>query len=333
MPTIAELNASAATIKAETVARANTATRVGQMFQDIISALSPVVSATVDHKSSVRVATTANITLSGTQTIDGVAVVADERVLVKNQTAPAENGPYVCKAGAWQRATDGDESAEVTSGLLVYVSEGTTNAETYWTLTTADPIVLGTTALTFEQAEASDVAAEDVSSSAGTAGTALDFSRRNHTHRLTQATLDAINTRRATFDTGPFEVNVPNNTILTLYSLNFASLPGQTVPFGATGSDAFGYADIIINEAGADDSGAGSECGCHIRQHWRRRNGGNVETVGLPQVISCSPVFTHLITFTDGNPALMRITKNSSYDSTLGVRVLGELQTRTLADP
>lgn len=102
-----------------------------------------------DFKESVRAATTANITLSGAQTIDGVSVVAGDRVLVKNQTTGADNGIYTASAGAWSRATDADTSAEVTSGLVVAVTEGTDNGDKVFLLTTNDPITLGTTALSF----------------------------------------------------------------------------------------------------------------------------------------------------------------------------------------
>lgn len=105
----------------------------------------------LDFKDSVRAATTANITLSGLQTIDGVALQAGNRVLVKNQTNAAENGIYVVSSGAWTRASDADSSSEVTSGMYVYVSEGTVNGATGWVLTTPDPITLGTTALNFTQ--------------------------------------------------------------------------------------------------------------------------------------------------------------------------------------
>jgi hypothetical protein len=105
----------------------------------------------LDWKGSTRAATTANITLSGAQTIDGVSVIAGDRVLVKNQTTGANNGIYVAAAGAWARATDADTSAEVTSGMMVPVTEGTDNGNTQWMLTTDDPITLGTTALTFTQ--------------------------------------------------------------------------------------------------------------------------------------------------------------------------------------
>lgn len=69
-------------------------------------------------------ATTANITLSAPQTIDGVAVIAGNRVLVKNQTTPSQNGIYIVAAGAWTRATDMDAAADVRY-TSVYVISGT----------------------------------------------------------------------------------------------------------------------------------------------------------------------------------------------------------------
>jgi hypothetical protein len=105
----------------------------------------------LDVKVSCRVATTANITLSGPQTIDGISVVAGDRVLVKNQTTAAQNGIYVCAAGAWTRATDADSDAEVTAGMFTFIEEGTTNADTGWVLSTNQPITVGTTSLAFTQ--------------------------------------------------------------------------------------------------------------------------------------------------------------------------------------
>lgn len=109
------------------------------------------VSQGLDIKSSVRAATTANITLSGTQTIDGVSLSAGNRVLVKNQSTGSENGIYVVATGAWSRATDADTNAEVTAGLFTFVEEGTDNQDSGWVLTTDGAITLGTTALVFTQ--------------------------------------------------------------------------------------------------------------------------------------------------------------------------------------
>lgn len=107
------------------------------------------VSAGLTWKKSVRAASTGNLTLSGEQTVDGVALSAGDRVLAKNQTAGAENGVYVVAAGAWSRASDADTADELESAA-VFVEEGTTNADSAWVMTTDNP-TLGTTALTWTQ--------------------------------------------------------------------------------------------------------------------------------------------------------------------------------------
>ena len=94
----------------------------------------------------VRNATTANITLSGEQTIDGVLTSAS-RILVKDQTAPAENGIYVTAAGAWARATDMDAAGEFLR-KSVYVTGGTVNAgRTFGCASTV--VTVGTDAVSF----------------------------------------------------------------------------------------------------------------------------------------------------------------------------------------
>jgi phage-related tail fiber protein len=104
----------------------------------------------LDSKQSVRAATTATVTLTGLKTVDGVALAAGDRVLVKNQTAAKENGLYVVATGAWSRARDAASNATVTSAMLVSVEQGTTQADTRWQLVTDGAIALGTTALTFQ---------------------------------------------------------------------------------------------------------------------------------------------------------------------------------------
>jgi phage-related tail fiber protein len=100
-------------------------------------------------KQVVRAATTANITLSGTQTIDGVSVIAGDRVLVKDQSTASGNGVYVVAAGAWSRAADSDSATELLGATYV-VTEGTANADRVY-LQTADNITVGTTSLAFIQ--------------------------------------------------------------------------------------------------------------------------------------------------------------------------------------
>lgn len=106
-----------------------------------------------DFKHSVLAATTANIALSGLQTIDGVPLTAGARVLVKNQITARDNGLYTVVPGAaWSRCDDANSSAKVTPGLLVLVEKGTVNSDSAWQLVTDAPITLGVTALSFEMA-------------------------------------------------------------------------------------------------------------------------------------------------------------------------------------
>lgn len=102
-------------------------------------------------KSSVRVATTGNIALNGTQTIDGVAVAVGDRVLVKDQSTASQNGIYTAGSAAWSRATDFDSSTEIQSGAYTFVEEGTKNHDSGWVLTTDGTITIGTTSLSFVQ--------------------------------------------------------------------------------------------------------------------------------------------------------------------------------------
>jgi len=76
-------------------------------------------------KTPVRCCTTGNVTLSGLQTIDGVALAAGDRVLVGSQSNEEENGIYVAKADNWTRALDLVSTADVVTGTLVYVASGT----------------------------------------------------------------------------------------------------------------------------------------------------------------------------------------------------------------
>ena len=104
----------------------------------------------LDAKASVVCATTANITLSGTQTIDGIAVVAGNRVLVKNQTASQDNGIYVASASTWARSADMNTWDEVPNSF-VFVETGTTQADTGWVCTANAGGTLGTTPITWTQ--------------------------------------------------------------------------------------------------------------------------------------------------------------------------------------
>ena len=108
----------------------------------------------LDIKDSVRVATTAAITIASDlgvgDAIDGVTLADGDRVLVKNQTDASQNGIYVAGSSP-VRSADANASSEVTSGMFCFVEEGTVNGDNGFVLTTNDPITLDTTDLTFTQ--------------------------------------------------------------------------------------------------------------------------------------------------------------------------------------
>jgi hypothetical protein len=101
-------------------------------------------------KKEVKAGTVSNITLFGTQTIDGIALIAGDRVLVKNQTTSSQNGIYVVATGSWARATDADTTGEI-EGATVMVRLGTVNNNTQWTNTNSNEPVIDTDDIAFGQ--------------------------------------------------------------------------------------------------------------------------------------------------------------------------------------
>ena len=107
-------------------------------------------------KAPVVVATTAAITLSAAQTINGVAVVAGDRVLVKDQASSIDNGIWVCAAGAWSRAKDFNGSMDGGQGTQVFAVGGTVAPLTMYRLTTANTVEIGTDNITWAIAWSAD---------------------------------------------------------------------------------------------------------------------------------------------------------------------------------
>lgn len=130
----------------------------------------------VAQKAPCAAATTANITLSGAQTIDAIAVAETTpatRVLVMHQTDGAENGVYDVKTTAWTRSEDFDGNRDVVTGTLISVVGGTASGGATYRLTTADPITIGTSLLTFVYANVSGITGTQVYASSYTAMDAL----------------------------------------------------------------------------------------------------------------------------------------------------------------
>lgn len=129
------------------------------------------VKQSLDIKDSVRAATTGNITiasdLNNGDTLDGVTLADGDRVLVKDQSTASENGIYIVGSSP-VRSADANVSAEVTSGMFCFVTEGTANGDNGYVLTTNDPITLDTTNLTFAQfSGAGQIVAGDALSKSG----------------------------------------------------------------------------------------------------------------------------------------------------------------------
>jgi hypothetical protein len=111
----------------------------------------------IDYKQATRVITVSDVTLAGgaPSQVDGVNLAEDDRVLVTGQNTASQNGLYFVSSvgtganGTWLRTTDGNENGEVQAGMIVMVTEGSLYHDTQWKLTTNNPIVIGTTALTF----------------------------------------------------------------------------------------------------------------------------------------------------------------------------------------
>ena len=111
--------------------------------------------AAISWKNEVRLASTANGTLASAfangSTVDSVALVTGDRILLKDQTTQTENGIYTVNvSGAPTRATDADSGSEI-SGAAVYVTNGTANQGTRWVCNVTGAITLGSTNLTFVQ--------------------------------------------------------------------------------------------------------------------------------------------------------------------------------------
>jgi hypothetical protein len=113
----------------------------------------------IDYKQAVRVVTTTNIVLAGSapNTVDGVSLAANNRILVTGQSTSSENGIYYVTTvgtgsnGTWERSIDTNSTGELLSGTIVMVTEGNVYKDTQWKLTTDDPITIGSTDLTFVQ--------------------------------------------------------------------------------------------------------------------------------------------------------------------------------------
>jgi hypothetical protein len=145
----------------------------------------------IDYKQAVRVISVTDITLSGgaPSQVDGVNVSTGDRILVNGQSTGSQNGIYEVQTvgsgsnGTWIRSSDTNVTGELEAGAIVMVTEGLTYADTQWKLTTNNPIIIGTTALTFEQNSAfafGNIFANGTAVLANSVGSTVTFSAGNN---------------------------------------------------------------------------------------------------------------------------------------------------------
>lgn len=199
-------------------------------------------------KDAVRAATTANITLSAPQTVDGVVLVAGNRVLVKNQTTGAENGLYLVAAAAWTRTVDADAPNEMAGGDFVFVQEGTTQADSGWVCTNDGAVTIGTTALTFAQFSG----AGQVLAGAGLTKTGNTIDVIGTSNRIL-VNADSI-------DIASTYVGQTSITTLGTIATGVWNGTGLTVPYGGTGVATIASNGVVYGNgtAAIGNTGAGT---------------------------------------------------------------------------
>jgi len=269
----------------------------------------------LDVKQSVRLASVAPVAIASAleagDSIDGVTLVAGDRVLLKDQSTASENGIYVAVdsgAGAASRATDADTSAEVTTGMFTFVSEGTVNADNGFVLTTNDAITLGTTGLTFVQF-----------SGAGqiTAGAGLTKSGN---------TLDVVGTAaRITVNDNSVDIAstyVGQSSITTLGTITTGIWNGTDVAVADGGSGASTAANARINLGIATSVGTATTFTPALARI--AKQGCAASASG-----TSSTTVTHLFNTTD---VIVQIYQNSTGETVVGdvVRTTADVVTVTL---
>jgi hypothetical protein len=212
----------------------------------------------IDYKQAVRAITVTNVTLSGgaPTPVDGVNLSAGDRVLVTGQSTSSQNGIYQVETvgsgsnGTWIRSVDTNATGELEAGTIVMVTEGTVYADSQWKLITDNPIVIGTTALTFEQNSAfafGNILANSTAVLATTVGSTVTFSPgsgiqitgNNTTKTVTieatgTATVDSISNGTSNVNVvssgGNVTVGVNGTNNVTVFGQNSTTFAANVLP-------------------------------------------------------------------------------------------------------
>jgi len=212
----------------------------------------------IDYKQTTRAVTTSNVTLSGgaPATVDGVSLTLRDRVLVTGQSTGSENGIYYVTSvgagsnGTWARSLDADTTGEVSAGMIIMVTEGTTYADTQWKLTTDDPITIGSTSLTFVRngnaAYGTVAVSGEDSIVADAIGDTLTVASGNNISLTTNASTDTLTV--AVSDTITATGNITGGNITTAGIGTFGTMTDGTVSF--TSGNISGVDELRIDQSG-----------------------------------------------------------------------------------
>jgi hypothetical protein len=214
----------------------------------------------IDYKQSVRAVTTSNVTLNGgaPAVVDGVSLSLNNRVLVTAQSIGSQNGIYSVTTvgsgtdGTWARSTDTNATGELLAGTIVMVTEGVTYADTQWKLTTNDPIVIGTTALTFVINILSQIGGGNTQiqyNNAGTMGASANLTW-NGTTLYTNGVISATGDIASAGNVAAANFNSTSADLAEKYTSDQAYPPGTVVVFG-------GSKEVTINDRDHDTAVAG----------------------------------------------------------------------------
>jgi hypothetical protein len=198
----------------------------------------------IDYKQSVRAVTTATVTLNGgaPATVDGVALSLNNRILVTAQTNASQNGIYYVTTvgsgtdGTWERSADTNATGELLAGTIVMVTEGLTYADTQWKLTTNDPIVIGTTPLTFVINILSQIGGGNTQiqyNNAGTMGASPNLTW-NGTTLYTNGVISATGDIVSAGNVSALNFNSTSADLAEKYTSDQAYTPGTVLVFGGT---------------------------------------------------------------------------------------------------
>jgi len=205
----------------------------------------------LDPKQSVRVATTTAGTLGTSfangQTVDGVVLATGNRILIKDQAAPADNGIYTVNAsGAPTRATDMDAWVEV-PGSFVFVEEGTSNADTGWVCTANSGGTLGSTAITWVKFANAGTGVTSVAATAPAAGFTISGSPITSTGTFTFTLADDLAGLEGISTTGS-AVRTGTNTWTTRTDTGTTNRITVTNGDGVAGNPTFDIAATYVGQ-------------------------------------------------------------------------------------